>query len=87
MTKAPKKDKREDTEEEAAFKEKKKAEEAALKAAREKGEMSVHRLPWVVSEQTCSAEKWPDGWWWDQEVCSISFLSHFMLTIVRSGKK
>ncbi|KAF5332962.1 hypothetical protein D9758_016441 [Tetrapyrgos nigripes] len=34
--KAPKKDKKEGTEEDAAFKEKKKAEEAALKAARDK---------------------------------------------------
>jgi len=73
--KAPKKDKREETEEEAAFKDKKKAEEAALKAAREKGEMSVHSPPWVVSEHTCSDEKWPDGWWRNQKVCSIISLS------------
>ena len=75
--KAPKKDKREETEEEAAFKEKKKAEEAALKAAREKGEMRVDRLLCVVSEQTCSTEKWPDGWWRNQKVCSIFFLSFY----------
>lgn len=37
MLQAPKKDKKEETEDEIAFKEKKKAEAEALKAARDKG--------------------------------------------------
>lgn len=37
VNKAPKKEKKEETEEDVAFKEKKKAEAEALKAAREKG--------------------------------------------------
>jgi hypothetical protein len=37
ILKAPKKEKREETEDEAAFKEKKKAEAEALKTARDKG--------------------------------------------------
>ncbi|THV08035.1 hypothetical protein K435DRAFT_176991 [Dendrothele bispora CBS 962.96] len=41
--KAAKKDKKEETEDDAAFKDKKKAEEAALKAAREKGLFLFHQ--------------------------------------------
>ncbi|KAF9459359.1 translation machinery associated TMA7-domain-containing protein [Collybia nuda] len=48
--KAPKKEKKEESEDEIAFKEKKKAEAEAMKAAREKG-APVSNIPETFSEK------------------------------------
>ncbi len=56
MVQAPKKDKKEETEDEVAFKEKKKAEADALKAARDKG-MSLSILTSVYSDMNYSTER------------------------------
>ncbi|KAF9234790.1 hypothetical protein BU15DRAFT_78712 [Melanogaster broomeanus] len=54
--KAPKKDKKDEDEEDKAFKDKKKAEEAALKAAKEKGALRLFNrppLPSLIIPPTC----------------------------------
>ena len=62
---APKKDKKEDDEDDKALKERRKAEEAALKAAKEKGmhitgfgEKDILSLLWILSDHGHSCQRY-----------------------------
>ncbi|KAG2348585.1 hypothetical protein BDR05DRAFT_1056439 [Suillus weaverae] len=65
--KAPKKESKEEDEDDKAFKERKKAEEAALKVARDKAVKGEHSKYLVSPSVTHEFNRWC-SWWRNQEI-------------------